>query len=442
MERVEKTQGQEQKKTFEELWGNGQFINIKCIQKTQEVLERNLRKIQLDKIRITRYKRIEETSKNIRRHRTTQYTKAVFKEILEKIKLRESQINNQLNLDEKCNSESAMVKTLIKREKHTTIASHVNIENSYTRFICVDDMTTKDIIPPLVRTRRKIQYPTTYSVTNNTLSTSSLDNTVSSKNTTNSVEIYKNPAKRIPTDSVMNNTLSTSCLENTVSSKNTKNSVEIDKNPAKRIPTDSVMNNTLSTSCLDNTVSSKYTKRSVKIDRNPTKSIRSIVVTIPNINTDASQGQRSSLVESPTEGSSTNSEHSNRLDNYHAEKEHISSTQYKSAELPPIRVIVKSINRLPVSYFAETDNSISVCSHEVPPKMVSTRNSSIGNNNMVNFRITHETPSMVVSPRNSSVSIPLVRKEMGKYNNMLSITGKNPQLTTDQNSQLSLDENP
>jgi hypothetical protein len=84
-------------------------------------LERNLRKIQLDKIRITRYKRIEETSKNIRRHRTTQYTKAVFKEILEKIKLRESQINNQLNLDEKCNSESAMVKTLIKREKHTTI---------------------------------------------------------------------------------------------------------------------------------------------------------------------------------------------------------------------------------------------------------------------------------------------------------------------------------
>jgi hypothetical protein len=31
---------------------------------------------------------------------------------------------------------------------------------------------------------------------------------------------------------------------------------------------------------------------------------------------------------------------------------------------------------------------------------------------------------------------------MGKYNNMLSITGKNPQLTTDQNSQLSLDENP
>ena len=404
MERVEKTQGQEQKKTFEELWGNGQFINIKCIQKTQEVLERNLRKIQLDKIRITRYKRIEETSKNIRRHRTTQYTKAVFKEILEKIKLRESQINNQLNLDEKCNSESAMVKTLIKREKHTTIASHVNIENSYTRFICVDDMTTKDIIPPLVRTRRKIQYPTTYSVTNNTLSTSSLDNTVSSKNTTNSVEIYKNPAKRIPTDSVMNNTLSTSCL--------------------------------------DNTVSSKYTKRSVKIDRNPTKSIRSIVITIPNINTDASQGQRSSLVESPTEGSSTNSEHSNRLDNYHAEKEHISSTQYKSAELPPIRVIVKSINRLPVSYFAETDNSISVCSHEVPPKMVSTRNSSIGNNNMVNFRITHETPSMVVSPRNSSVSIPLVRKEMGKYNNMLSITGKNPQLTTDQNSQLSLDENP
>jgi hypothetical protein len=202
------------------------------------------------------------------------------------------------------------------------------------------------------------------------------------------------------------------------------------------------MNNTLSTSCLDNTVSSKYTKRSVKIDRNPTKSIRSIVITIPNINTDASQGQRSSLVESPTEGSSTNSEHSNRLDNYHAEKEHISSTQYKSAELPPIRVIVKSINRLPVSYFAETDNSISVCSHEVPPKMVSTRNSSIGNNNMVNFRITHETPSMVVSPRNSSVSIPLVRKEMGKYNNMLSITGKNPQLTTDQNSQLSLDENP
>ena len=404
MERVEKTQGQEQKKTFEELWGNGQFINIKCIQKTQEVLERNLRKIKLDKIRITRYKRIEETSKNIRRHRTTQYTKAVFKEILEKIKLRESQINNQLNLDEKCNSESAMVKTLIKREKHTTIASHVNIENSYTRFICVDDMTTKDIIPPLVRTRRKIQYPTTYSVTNNTLSTSSLDNTVSSKNTTNSVEIYKNPAKRIPTDSVMNNTLSTSCL--------------------------------------DNTVSSKYTKRSVKIDRNPTKSIRSIVITIPNINTDASQGQRSSLVESPTEGSSTNSEHSNRLDNYHAEKEHISSTQYKSAELPPIRVIVKSINRLPVSYFAETDNSISVCSHEVPPKMVSTRNSSIGNNNMVNFRITHETPSMVVSPRNSSVSIPLVRKEMGKYNNMLSITGKNPQLTTDQNSQLSLDENP
>ena len=404
MESVEKTQGQEQKKTFEELWGNGQFINIKCIQKTQEVLERNLRKIKLDKIRITRYKRIEETSKNIRRHRTTQYTKAVFKEILEKIKLRESQINNQLNLDEKCNSESAMVKTLIKREKHTTIASHVNIENSYTRFICVDDMTTKDIIPPLVRTRRKIQYPTTYSVTNNTLSTSSLDNTVSSKNTTNSVEIYKNPAKRIPTDSVMNNTLSTSCL--------------------------------------DNTVSSKYTKRSVKIDRNPTKSIRSIVITIPNINTDASQGQRSSLVESPTEGSSTNSEHSNRLDNYHAEKEHISSTQYKSAELPPIRVIVKSINRLPVSYFAETDNSISVCSHEVPPKMVSTRNSSIGNNNMVNFRITHETPSMVVSPRNSSVSIPLVRKEMGKYNNMLSITGKNPQLTTDQNSQLSLDENP
>ena len=404
MERVEKTQGQEQKKSFEELWGNRQFINIKCIQKTQEVLERNLRKIQLDKIRITRYKRIEETSKNIRRHRTTQYTKAVFKEILEKIKLRESQIDNELNLDEKCNRESAKVKKLINREKHTTIASDVNIENSYRRFICVDDMTTKDIIPPLVRTRRKIQYPTTYSVMNNTLSTSSLDNTVSSKNTKNSVEIYKNPAKRIPTDSVMNNTLSTSCL--------------------------------------DNTVSSKYTKRSVKIDRNPTKSIRSIVITIPNINTDASQGQRSSLVESPTEGSSTNSEHSDRLDNYHAEKEHISSTQYKSAELPPIRVTVKGINRLSVSYFAESDNSISVCSHEVPSKMVSTRNSSIGNNNMVNFRITHETPSMVVSPRNSSVSIPLVRKEMGKYNNMLSITGKNPQLTTDQNSQLSLDDNP
>ena len=402
MERVEKTQGQEQKKTFEELWGNGQFINIKCIQKTQEVLERNLRKIQLDQIRITRYKRIEETSKNIRRHRTTQYTKAVFKEMLEKIKLRESQIDNELNLDEKCNRESAKVKKLINREKHTTIASDVNIENSYRRFICVDDMTTKDIIPPLVRTRRKIQYPTTYSVMNNTLSTSSLANTVSSKNTKNSVEIYKNPAKRIPTDSVMNNTLSTSCL--------------------------------------DNTVSSKYTKRSVKIDRNPTKSIRSIVITIPNINTDASQGQRSSLVESPTEGSSTNSEHSDRLDNYHAEKEHISSTQYKSAELPPIRVTVKGINRLPVSYFAETDNSISVCSHEVPSKMVSTRNSSIGNNNMINFRITNETPSMVVSPRNSSVSIPLVRKEMGKYNNMLSITGKNPQLTTDQNSQLSLDE--
>jgi hypothetical protein len=60
------------------------------------------------------------------------YTKAVFKEILEKIKLRESQIDNELNLDEKCNRESAKVKKLINREKHffdETVFSKHDVES-------------------------------------------------------------------------------------------------------------------------------------------------------------------------------------------------------------------------------------------------------------------------------------------------------------------------
>ena len=73
------------KKSLKEMWENDELIQIKGIQKTQEAVNRNLRQLHLDKLRISRNKRIEEASENIRRRRETQQQKIVLKEVLQKI---------------------------------------------------------------------------------------------------------------------------------------------------------------------------------------------------------------------------------------------------------------------------------------------------------------------------------------------------------------------
>jgi hypothetical protein len=83
------------------LWEKEQFIQIKGIQKTQEAVNRNLRQLQLDKLRITRNKRIEEASDNIRRRRETQHQQTALKDVLNKIQRGEDHLHDEHHIKDR-----------------------------------------------------------------------------------------------------------------------------------------------------------------------------------------------------------------------------------------------------------------------------------------------------------------------------------------------------
>lgn len=344
---AEKRQKRKHRKDLKELWEKEQFIQIKGIQKTQEAVNRNLRQLQLDKLRITRNKRIEEASDNIRRRRETQHQQTALKDVLNKIQRGEDQLHEEHHLKEIYKGECYKEKKLINKNTHAT-TSDINIQNLHKRFV------NNDSLPSLVHTRRRL--PKIASIMNST-----------------------------------DPTTSTEC------------------------------NN-----------SSENKDRNVKIDMNAEKITRSIVITIPDVNTDASHLPRSSRVESRSASrvesrsasrvesrSAASSRGSNKSDRcYHlkSEKEYHTPARNRLKDLPPIKFTLKGINGPPVSYYVDKGNMVSYRpSYGVPM-------SKLPDEKGLN-------PTMMVSPRNSSVSIPLVRKEIGKYKENLSIIGKNPQIS-------------
>ena len=334
---AEKRQKRKHNKTLKELWEKEQFIQIKGIQKTQEAVNRNLRQLQLDKLRITRNKRIEEASDNIRRRRETQHQQTALKDVLNKIQRGEDQLHDEHQIKEIYKGECNKEKKLINKNTHAT-TSDINIQNLHKRFV------NNDSLPPLVHTRRKLHNIT------------------------------------------------------------------------------SIMNSTEPTSSTECNNSSENKDRNVKIDMNAEKITRSIVITIPDVNTDASHLPRSSRVESRSAASSSGSNKSDRSDHLKSEKEHDTPARNRLQDLPSIKFTLKGINGPPVSYFVDKDNMVSYRpSYGVPM-------SKLPDDKCLN-------PTMMVSPRNSSVSIPLVRKEMGKYKENLSIIGKNPQISPVENPQ-------
>ncbi|XP_052076358.1 uncharacterized protein LOC127714339 [Mytilus californianus] len=331
------------KKKVKDMWENEDFIQIKGIQKAQEVVNKNLRQLQLDKMRISR----KEASENIRRRREMTQQKQVLKEVLQKMKGRGDLFNYERNLNEENSFNSDKENKLINNKNTTSTQSKENNNVSYLdKRLIHNDNNKTDILPPLVRTTRKPNLSMA-SERKSPVSTSSADNI-------------------IPSDTKQ-------------------------KKPV-------------------------YGAHK-----------RSIVVTIPDVNTDASlYTQRSVRRFTKSASSDRRSVKSDSATQCDKEEEitpnrtnHPSSARSRLTDLPPIKFTLQGLNGPPVSYYVEKGNMVSYRpSYGVPTSKLPDEKTT--------------NPTMVVSPRNSSVSIPLVRKEACRPKDNLSIVGKNPQIPLSQ----------
>lgn len=345
----EKKVKKRRRKFLKEMWENEDFMQIKGIQKTQEVVNRSLRNISLEKMRLSRIKRIGEVSDYERRRREAKQQKLAMKDVLQKTKINNEYLQDELDF-KGTNKRELNKENVLMNNKNTldTRSKEINKTKSSNKSV---EENRNDILPPLVRTTKRKPF--------------------------------------IVMDSLKNCGIDTTSLKSKTESNN------------------------------NNDIFSGGNKRS-------------IVITIPDVNTDAGLYSQKSAIQLSTHESETSSRRSYSaksdrgtqcvITNEPCDHENEKVPDYslgdsKLPELPPIKFTLHGTNGPPVSYYVNKDSMISFRPNFGSPRV------GISDDKTQN-------PSMLVSPQNSSISIPLVRKDNSSSKENLSIIGKNLQQST------------